>query len=56
MARTADGHYLELKVIDNQDGRITAIIQQGDIANISSEELGGFSLLTAKEGKGKKLG
>ena len=29
LARTADGHYLELKVIDNQDGRITAIIQQG---------------------------
>lgn len=55
LARTADGHYLELKVIDNQDGRITAIIQQGDIANISSEELEVFTT-DSKGRQREKLG
>ncbi|MFP4017485.1 MAG: hypothetical protein ACLFUI_10685 [Halanaerobiales bacterium] len=34
IARTSDGAYLELKVIDNSDERITTIIQHGDMQDI----------------------
>ncbi|MFP4662342.1 MAG: YrzE family protein [Halanaerobiales bacterium] len=37
IARTPEGAYLELKVIDNSDKRITTIIQQGDMEGIGKE-------------------
>jgi hypothetical protein len=43
LARTGEGSYLELKVIDKEEEKITAIIQQGDIGNISPEPLEVFS-------------
>ncbi|NLJ83942.1 MAG: ABC transporter permease [Halanaerobiaceae bacterium] len=54
-ARTVDGLYLELRVIDNQESRITAIIQQGDIAGISSKELEVF-IVDNRGRQGERLG
>ena len=39
LARTEEGAYLELKVIKNQDNRITTIIQQGDMENGISKQV-----------------
>ncbi len=55
LARTEEGAYLELKVIDNQDNRITTIIQQGDMENGILKKVEVFST-DAKGNQGDKLG
>ncbi len=55
LARTEEGAYLELKVIENQDNRITTIIQQGSMESGISKQVEVF-YTDAKGNQSDKLG
>lgn len=55
VARAEDGRYLELKVIDNKNGQITAIIQQGALEDLPGNKIEVF-YSGSRVTQGEKLG